>query len=75
MYEGRVPRGNIFVFFLRDTLKTTSQMRIQPIDAHRQNNFFQNQYTFCLFSKKKKKMGDLPPASSTPKLIYSLKSG
>ena len=71
-YKRRTPQEKNFVFFLQNTLETAFQMRI---DAHKQGNFFQNQGTFCLFSKETGETSLLSPASSAPKLIYFLKRG
>ena len=74
-FKRRVPQGKNFVFFLQDTLKTTFQVRISPIDAHKQGNLFQNQSTFCLFSKKTGETSPSPLLVARLSQIYFLKRG
>ena len=52
------------MFLLQDALKIAFQMRIEPIDVHKQDRFFQNQGSFFaklgqFFSIFKKIRGDL----------------
>ena len=59
-YKRKAPQKNIFVFFLQNTLKTAFQMRTEPIDVHKQSNFFRNQDMLFLISKEAG--GDLLPS-------------
>ena len=73
-HKRRAP-GKIFLFFLQDILKAAFQMRILPIDAHKQGNFFPKLgYFLPIFKKEEQgKPPTLPLSSCAPKLNYFLR--
>ena len=66
-HKRRAVQGEIFVFFLQDTLKPASQLRLQPIDAHKQDNFSKIRVIFVYFLQKDRR--DLTPS---PLLVVRL---
>ena len=74
-HKRRAPPIKIFVFFFSKILFKLYLKNESLTDAHKQDNFFQNQRIFCLFSRKDREGFPSHPASCAPKLIYFLKRG
>ena len=75
-YKRRALQAKNFVFFLHDILKAAFQMKIYPIDAYKQGNFFSKiRVPFIYFQKRQGKSPTLALSSFAPKLIYFLKRG
>ena len=73
-YIRQAPQGNIFLFFLQDTLKTSFQMRIFLTHRCTQTRQFFTKSGYFLV-KNRRRSPTLLFASCARKLIYFLKRG